>query len=165
MSRLRISVLVLGAAIASLTGLATTASASSHHKYAVSGNLSWVGIWSGAEQKHFQAVLSAFQKKFPGVKVKYTSAGDNVPTVLSTAVAGGNPPDLASIGQPGLVKQFAQRKAIKPIDFVEGHDGEELHAVLDHARHRLGPPLRHGLQGLQQVHGLVLGARPSRTPA
>jgi alpha-glucoside transport system substrate-binding protein len=52
------------------------------------------------------------------VKVKYTSAGDNVPTVLSTAVAGGNPPDLASISQPGLVKQFAGRKAIKPIDFV-----------------------------------------------
>ncbi|MDX6579827.1 MAG: alpha-glucoside transport system substrate-binding protein, partial [Gaiellales bacterium] len=107
MSRLRISLLVLGAALASLTALATTASASSHHKYAVSGNLSWVGIWSGAEQTHFQAVLTAFQKKFPGVKVKYTSAGDNVPTVLSTAVAGGNPPDLASIGQPGLVKQFA----------------------------------------------------------
>jgi alpha-glucoside transport system substrate-binding protein len=118
-SRLRISLLVLGAALASLTALATTATASSHHKYAVSGNLSWVGIWSGAEQKHFQAVLTAFQKKFPGVKVKYTSAGDNVPTVLSTAVAGGNPPDLASIGQPGLVKQFAQRKAIKPIDFVK----------------------------------------------
>ena len=119
MSRLRISLLVLGAALASLTALTTTATASSHRKYAVSGNLAWVGIWSGAEQKHFQAVLDAFQKKFPGVKVKYTSAGDNVPTVLSTAVAGGNPPDLASIGQPGLVKQFAQRKAIKPIDFVK----------------------------------------------
>ena len=119
MSRLRISLLVLCTALASLTALTTTAGASSHRKYAVSGNLAWVGIWSGAEQKHFQAVLDAFQKKFPGVKVKYTSAGDNVPTVLSTAVAGGNPPDLASIGQPGLVKQFAQRKAIKPIDFVK----------------------------------------------
>jgi alpha-glucoside transport system substrate-binding protein len=118
-SRLRISLLVLCTAVASLTALTTTAGASSHRKYAVSGNLAWVGIWSGAEQKHFQAVLDAFQKKFPGVKVKYTSAGDNVPTVLSTAVAGGNPPDLASIGQPGLVKQFAQRKAIKPIDFVK----------------------------------------------
>ena len=119
MTRLRISVLVIGAAIASLTALATTASASSNHSYAVSGNLSWVGVWSGAEQKNFQAVLNAFQKKFPGVKVKYTSAGDNVPTVLSTAVAGGNPPDLASISQPGLVKQFAGRKAIKPIDFAK----------------------------------------------
>jgi ABC-type glycerol-3-phosphate transport system substrate-binding protein len=116
---LRISLLVLGAALASLTALATTASASSHHKYAVSGKLSWVGVWTGAEQKHFQAVITAFQKKFPGVSVKYTSAGDNVPTVLSTAVAGGNPPDLASISQPGLVKQFAGRKAIKPIDFVK----------------------------------------------
>jgi alpha-glucoside transport system substrate-binding protein len=118
-SRLRMSLLVLGAAIASLTALATTAAASSHHKYAVSGNLSWVGVWSGAEQKNFQKVLDAFQKKYPGVKVKYTSAGDNVPTVLSTAVQGGNPPDLASISQPGLVKQFAGRKAIKPIDFVK----------------------------------------------
>jgi alpha-glucoside transport system substrate-binding protein len=120
MSRLRMSLLVLGAALVSLTALTTTANGASHRKYAVSGNLSWVGIWSGAEQKNFQQVLNAFQKKFPGVKVKYTSAGDNVPTVLSTAVAGGNPPDLASIGQPGLVKQFAGRKAIKPLDFAKG---------------------------------------------
>src|SRR4029077_5743598 len=97
MSRLRISLLVLGAALVSLTALTTTANGASHRKYAGSGNLSGVGVWSGAEQKNFQQVLNAFQKKFPGVKVKYTSAGDNVPTVLSTAVAGGNPPDLASI--------------------------------------------------------------------
>jgi ABC-type glycerol-3-phosphate transport system substrate-binding protein len=119
MSRLRISLLALGAAVVSLTALATTASGASHHKYAVSGKLSWVGIWSGAEQKHFQEVLNAFQKKYPGVSVKYTSAGDNTATVLSTAVAGGNPPDLASIAQPGLVAQFSARKAIKPIDFVK----------------------------------------------
>jgi alpha-glucoside transport system substrate-binding protein len=119
MRRLRTSMLALGAAVVALTALATTASGASHAKYAVSGKLSWVGIWSGAEQKNFQLVLDAFQKKFPGVSVKYTSAGDNTPTVLSTAIAGGNPPDLASIGQPGLVGQFAARKAIKPIDFVK----------------------------------------------
>jgi hypothetical protein len=44
MSRLRISLLALGAALVSLTALTTTAGASSHHKYAVSGKLSWVGI-------------------------------------------------------------------------------------------------------------------------
>ena len=53
------------------------------------------------------------------MSVKYTSAGDNTPTVLSTSIAGGNPPDLAAVGQPGLVKQFSARKAIKPIDFVK----------------------------------------------
>ena len=30
--------------------------------------LDGVGVWTGAEQKNFQAVLTAFQKKFPGVK-------------------------------------------------------------------------------------------------
>jgi alpha-glucoside transport system substrate-binding protein len=119
MSRLRISLLALGATVVALTALATSASGASHKKYAVSGNLSMVGIWTGPEQKNFQAVLDAFQKKFPGVKVKYTSAGDNTPTVLSTAIAGGNPPDVAAVGQPGLVQQFSARKAIKPMDFVK----------------------------------------------
>jgi alpha-glucoside transport system substrate-binding protein len=106
----------------SAVGLAATAgianSAPSHHA-AVSGKLSIVGVWSGAEAKNFKLVLAAFTKANPGVSVKYTSAGDNTPTVLSTAVAGGNPPDLASISQPGLVKQFATRGALKPIDFVK----------------------------------------------
>jgi alpha-glucoside transport system substrate-binding protein len=78
-----------------------------------------VGVWSGAEAANFKAVLAGFTKLNPGVSVKYTSAGDNTPTVLSTAVAGGNPPDLASISQPGLVKDFASRGALKPIDFVK----------------------------------------------
>ena len=36
-------------------------------------------------------------------KVNYKPVGDNLPTVLSTAIAGGNPPDMADIAQPGLV--------------------------------------------------------------
>jgi alpha-glucoside transport system substrate-binding protein len=119
MSRLHISVLALGATVIALTALAATASGASKSKHAVSGKLSIVGIWSGPEQKSFQAVLDGFTKKNAGVSVKYTSAGNNTPTVLSTAIAGGNPPDLAAVGQPGLVKQFAGRKALKPIDFVK----------------------------------------------
>jgi ABC-type glycerol-3-phosphate transport system substrate-binding protein len=77
-----------------------------------------IGIWTGPEQKSMQAVINAFQKKFPNVKVKYTSGGDNTPTILSTAVQGGNPPDLAAVGQPGLVVDFARRGALKPITFA-----------------------------------------------
>jgi alpha-glucoside transport system substrate-binding protein len=84
----------------------------------VSGQLSMVGVWSGAEAKNFKMVLAAFEKANPGVKVKYTSAGDNTPTVLSTAVQGGSPPDLAAISQPGVVKDFATRGALKPIGFA-----------------------------------------------
>ena len=85
----------------------------------VSGSVSVMGIWSGPEQKNFEAVLDGFTKKYPNVKTRYDSAGDQLPTVLSTAVEGGNPPDVALVGQPGLMQQFAAKKAIKPIDFVK----------------------------------------------
>src|SRR5919198_1510928 len=73
---------------------------------------------TGSQQKNFQAVLDAFKKKFPNVKGSYQAAGDNVPTVLSTAVAGGNPPDLASVAQPALVESFVKQKKLKPLTFA-----------------------------------------------
>ncbi|MGB2711918.1 MAG: extracellular solute-binding protein [Conexibacter sp.] len=85
----------------------------------VSGSVSVVGIWTGDEQKSFQAVIDAFNEQYPQVDVKYTSAGDNVPTVVSTAVEGGNPPDVATIAQPGLIEEFQQKGAAKPIDYVK----------------------------------------------
>jgi alpha-glucoside transport system substrate-binding protein len=85
----------------------------------VKGKVSMIGVWTGDEQKSFQAVINAFQAKYPNVKVKYTSAGDNVPTVLGTAVQGGNPPDVASIAQPGVIQQFQKRGALKPLDFAK----------------------------------------------
>src|SRR4051794_31987665 len=95
------------------------ASASSH-KTGLSGKISIVGVWTGAEQKAFQAVLNGFTAKNPGVKVSYKPAGDNTPTVLATAVAGGNPPDLASVSQPGLVSDFQKKGALKTIDYAKG---------------------------------------------
>ncbi|MDP9284955.1 MAG: extracellular solute-binding protein [Actinomycetota bacterium] len=79
-----------------------------------------VGVWSGDEQKSFEAVLKGFMAKNPGISVSYKSTGDNTPTVLSTAVAGGNPPDLASVSQPGLVNDFQKKGALKNMDFARG---------------------------------------------
>jgi len=67
----------------------------------VSGSVSVMGIWVGEEQKSFQAVIDDFRSRFPGVKVTYTPAGNNLPTVLTTAVQGGSPPDVAVPAQPG----------------------------------------------------------------
>src|SRR4051794_31074361 len=97
----------------SSSGSKTTAANSN-----VKGNISIVGIWVAQEQKNFQRVVAAFNKQYPNVKVKYNPAGDNTPTVLSTALAGGRPPDLASVGQPGLVQQFQQQGKLKPLDFA-----------------------------------------------
>ncbi|HVF77026.1 MAG TPA: extracellular solute-binding protein, partial [Solirubrobacteraceae bacterium] len=85
----------------------------------ISGNVSVVGVWSGAEQKSFQAVLDGFKKTHPNVRVKYSSAGDNVPTVVGTAVEGGRPPDFATIAQPGLIEEFVDKGAAKPLDFAQ----------------------------------------------
>ncbi|HEY8582946.1 MAG TPA: extracellular solute-binding protein [Capillimicrobium sp.] len=101
------------------TGASTSGGGGEAANTDVSGDLSVVGIWTGDEQKSFQAVLDGFTEQYPDVSVKYNPAGDNTPTVLSTAVEGGNPPDLAMVGQPGLVKQFADQGELKPLDFAK----------------------------------------------
>jgi ABC-type Fe3+ transport system substrate-binding protein len=83
----------------------------------VSGSITVLAVWTGAEGEAFQAVLDGFTAKNPDVKVSYKSAKEPA-TVLSTAVEGGNPPDIAALPQPGFMKDFAQRGALKPIDFA-----------------------------------------------
>jgi ABC-type glycerol-3-phosphate transport system substrate-binding protein len=86
----------------------------------VSGNLTVMAVWTGAEQAAFEEVLQGFMDQYPDVTVKYNSSGDQLPTVLGTAVEGGNPPDLAVLPQPGLMNDFAGRDALQPIEFVRG---------------------------------------------
>src|SRR5438067_10962687 len=87
---------------------------------AVSGSISFDGIWTGSEAAAFAKVIKAFNKVYPNVKVNYKPVGNNVPTVLATAIAGGHPPDMADIAQPGLVKQFAEQGHLKPITYAKG---------------------------------------------
>ena len=116
----RVTALVALTALAVAALVATsTAGAKTKHR-GVSGSIAVTGVWTGQEEQNFQAVIDGFTKANPDVKVKYTSSGDQTPTVLSTAVAGGNPPDLAAVSQPGLMKDFASRGALKPIDFAKG---------------------------------------------
>ena len=84
----------------------------------VSGSLSVLGIWAGQEQESFQAVINSFTEAYPNVTVNYNSAGDNLPTVLQTAVQGGNPPDVAFIAQPGTIQGFVDDGALQPIEFA-----------------------------------------------
>jgi len=77
-----------------------------------------VAVWTGAEGQAIQAVLDGFKAKNPDVTVKYKSAKDPG-QVLSTAVEGGNPPDLAALPSPGLMKDFVNRGALKPIGFAK----------------------------------------------
>ena len=83
----------------------------------VSGSVSVLAVWTGAEGESFQAVLDGFKEQQPDVNVTYQSAKDPG-QVLATSVEGGNPPDLAALPSPGLMRDFAERDALQPIDFA-----------------------------------------------
>ena len=110
------AILAAVAAVAVLVATGT-GSGATKHRQAVSGSITFDGVWTGAEAASFGAVIKSFNKVYPDVKVNYKPVGDNLPTVVSTAVAGGNPPDMADIAQPGLVKQFVDKGALKPITY------------------------------------------------
>jgi alpha-glucoside transport system substrate-binding protein len=84
----------------------------------VSGSISLMGIWVGAEQEAIEGVLDGFRERYPNVEVNYLPAGDEIVTRLSTAIEGGNPPDLATVAQPGTIADFAERGVIQPLDFA-----------------------------------------------
>jgi ABC-type glycerol-3-phosphate transport system substrate-binding protein len=85
----------------------------------VSGSVKFWGIWSATEQTAIQKVIAGFNKQYPNVKVTYTSKGDNIPTILATAITGGSPPDVADVAQPGLVKQLVQQGHLKPLTYAK----------------------------------------------
>jgi hypothetical protein len=87
---------------------------------AVSGSVTFDGIWTGSEAAAFGKVIAAFNKVYPKVKINYRPLGNNLPTILSTAIAGGNPPDMADIAQPGYVSQLVKQGKLKPITYANG---------------------------------------------
>ena len=111
-------VLALTAVVAGCGGGGGTGNGAAPTAQTVSGSVSVLGIWVGEEQKSFQAVIDDFRSRFPNVKVPYTRAGNNLPTVLTTAVQGGSPPDVAAPSQPGLVSSFVRQHKLKPLDFA-----------------------------------------------
>ncbi len=114
---------MLVAVAALIAGVASTSSHAGAKKVAVnnavSGSVSFDGVWTGSEATAFGNVIKAFNKIYPKVKVKYNPLGNNLTTVLSTAITGGHPPDIADIAQPGYVKQLVAQGHLKPITYAK----------------------------------------------
>ncbi len=108
---MRIGVLL----VALLAACGTTSGPVSANGKPLSGQTVEVAaVWSGVEQANFQAVLNAFSAK-TGAVVKYTSGGNDLVALINSRLAGGAPPDVALIAQPGVVAQFARQNAIKEL--------------------------------------------------
>jgi hypothetical protein len=71
--------------------------------------------WSGTEQERFQQVLDLFKQK-TGATVQYTPTGQDTGAFLSGRIAGGNPPDVALLPNPGLLNDYAGQGALKQVD-------------------------------------------------
>jgi alpha-glucoside transport system substrate-binding protein len=131
MSRTRIAVVGLCATLAllaaGLAGATSGSPAQSSRVSAVSGSITFDGIWtSSSGAKEFANVIALFNKTYPNVKVKYKPVGNDLPTVLATAVAGGHPPDMADIAQPGTVAQLAKQGKLKPITYASSVIGQNF---------------------------------------
>ncbi|MGW6456372.1 ABC transporter substrate-binding protein [Streptomyces sp. NPDC055078] len=71
-------------------------------------------VWSGPEQQNFVKVLDEFEKR-TGATVTFVPAQDPIVNFLGTKIAGGSPPDVAMLPQPGAIQQAVQRKWAKPV--------------------------------------------------
>jgi len=92
----------------------------------VSGSITLMGIWVGTEQEAIEGVLESFGEAYPNVEVDYLPAGDELVTRLSTALEGDNPPDLATVAQPGAIADFAEAGDILPLEFARDAAVENL---------------------------------------
>ncbi|MFJ7078226.1 ABC transporter substrate-binding protein [Streptomyces sp. NPDC098781] len=77
-------------------------------------SLEVAAVWTGAEQENFKKVLTEFEKR-TGAKVTFVPAQDPIINFLGSKVAGGQPPDIAMLPQPGAIKQAVDKKWAKPL--------------------------------------------------
>jgi alpha-glucoside transport system substrate-binding protein len=84
--------------------------------------VSVAAVWVGAEQESFQAVLDAFEQE-TGNTYTYQSS-DDLAAFLGTQIEGGQPPDVAMVPQPGLLRELAADGSLQEV-------GEEAAANLE----------------------------------
>jgi alpha-glucoside transport system substrate-binding protein len=71
------------------------------------------GAFRDEEAYRFEESMKPFEQK-TGIDVKYEFSSE-FETLIFVRVEGGNPPDVAALPQPGLMKNFAGKGALKPL--------------------------------------------------
>ena len=83
--------------------------------------VSFMTTFGGSELDALRVSLDEFTKQ-TGIQVSVESNRDLVP-ILRTRIAGGSPPDVALIPQPGLLAEFAKAGNLKPLVKADGTAG------------------------------------------
>ncbi|NPV80295.1 MAG: ABC transporter substrate-binding protein [Firmicutes bacterium] len=74
----------------------------------------WTG-WTGFEAKELQKIIDDFNATHPNIEVRMTNVWGQYDKFL-TAVAGGDPPEVASCVWTSQIAPFAARDALLPLD-------------------------------------------------
>ncbi len=79
--------------------------------------MSVVGSWTGSEQGIVRGDGRPVRREHGG-DVQYTGSRD-LAAQLTTGVQSGNLPDVAGLPGPGLMIEWYDQDALKPLDFVD----------------------------------------------
>ena len=101
------------------TASSAPASASSSASSKIGGSVTVWAEWTSTEQQDFLAALTPFETD-TGITVNYTGKGSNMDQALNAAVAGGAPPDVALVPDPGELNTLAGQGKIQPLSSILG---------------------------------------------
>ena len=71
------------------------------------------GAFVDEEARRFEEAIRSFEQS-TGIDVRYEGSSE-FETLISVRVEGGNPPDIAALPQPGLMKNFASQGKLVPM--------------------------------------------------
>ncbi len=81
---------------------------------AVSGTVEVLGVWGGSELESFQAMIAPWEQQTGG-RMNFTGTRD-LTAILTTRIEAGNPPDIAILPNPGLMRQYAASGDLVPLN-------------------------------------------------
>jgi alpha-glucoside transport system substrate-binding protein len=110
--------------IAGMSIIVSNGSALASSSKKIGGSVSIWAEWTSTEQQDFKAVLQPFEDS-TGIAVHYTGKGSNMDTALDAAVAGGSPPAVALVPDPGTLDTLAAKHAIQPLASVIGTETKD----------------------------------------
>lgn len=89
---------------------------------AEANSVSVMGVWGGQELEALEKIFDAFEAE-TGITVQFEGTRD-LPTVLRTRLAAGNPPDVVGLSGPGMLKDYGDAGAL--VDLNEALDIDYL---------------------------------------
>ncbi|HTW98581.1 MAG TPA: ABC transporter substrate-binding protein [Acidimicrobiales bacterium] len=101
---------------------ATTSSASTKASTKIGGSVSVWAEWTADEETDFKAAIAPFERQ-TGITVNYQGKGSGTTdTAVEAAVAGGKPPDVAFVPDPGTLDTLAAAGKLTPLAPILGSE-------------------------------------------